>query len=197
MSDDQPITTALPIDETPETETQTAEAQEVFGTKAAADYLGVSYRTLKDLIYEADPPLVPDLRIGPNRVFYKSTLDAWREERAKHMSTDDAAAYLGVERKDIYYYMHTMTPAEERLVPTGWRGDRPTFTAEALAPFVGRQKYDRWRRVNASEASKSAKPPDADDGAAWVKASGRLPGGPNDLLNRIMRAKAQAAAQPA
>ncbi len=176
MSDDQPITTALPTDETPDAETQAEEVQEVFGTKAAADYLGIPYRALRILLYEADPPLVPDLRIGPNRVFYKSTLDAWREERDKHMSTDAAAAYLGVERKDIYYYMHTMTPVEERLVPTGWRGDRPTFTKEALAPFVGRQKYDRWRRANASDASKRAKPTDDNNGAWCAQGTPARPG---------------------
>lgn len=185
---DQPITPTPLDDETAPAAAQ-AEAPEVYGARDAAAYLGISYRTLKALVYGEEPSLVPDSKIGGILIFYKPTLDDFLAERAEHMSTDDAAAYLGVERKTIYYYMHKMTPEGSRLVPTFYRGDRPFFSKAALEPFRGRKRYVRGQfDVPGGKA-------DEDD----LVAAGRQPGGPNDFLNRLRRAQAQqrAAPQPA
>ena len=55
---------------------------DIFGTVQAAEYLGISFPTLKYHIYYSKQ-LVPDQRIGGRLIFEKGTLDEFARTRRK------------------------------------------------------------------------------------------------------------------
>lgn len=56
--------------------------EEIFGAVKAAEYLGISYASVKHHLYYAHD-LIPDMRIGNRLIFYKSTLDKFNKQKRK------------------------------------------------------------------------------------------------------------------
>jgi hypothetical protein len=107
-----------------------AEQEQVYSTSQAAEYCGLALDSFKYHIYDAKPAhLQPDIQLGKELGFYKSTLDDFmRRHQSPDYTLKEAAAYLGVSlhrMRNHVYHNHT-------LRPTGKRGRLWTYSKAAL-----------------------------------------------------------------
>lgn len=114
----------------------------IFGTKEAAEYLGITPQTVRWHINEkAD--LTPDRRIGGRfLVFTRETLDAFLEGREPDLdlpplyTTAEAAEYLGLTTDGLRYHLNRVD--ERTLHPDHTIAGRLLFTRETLDAFKSR-----------------------------------------------------------
>jgi hypothetical protein len=116
---------------------------ELFGTKGAADLLGVTPQTVRRHVH-VEGDLEPDLLVGGRfMVFCRETLDAYLEDREPDtdrapdlFSTRDAAEYLGVGFDAVDYHVHRA----DNLEPDAKVAGRLIFTRETLDAFKRRKR---------------------------------------------------------
>lgn len=119
----------------------------IFGTKEAAEYLGVTPSTIRWHVNEKSD-LVPDKRIGGRfMVFSRETLDAFREGREPDPDPDllpptlyttaEAAAYLGIVLDTMRYHLYRVDEGR-KLRPDFTIAGRLLFTQETLDAFRAR-----------------------------------------------------------
>lgn len=93
-------------------ENETKHHRQIFGTREAADYLGLVPQTVRWHV-NVKGDLEPDRRIGGRfMVFTRETLDAYLEGREpdpsalpRVYSTEEAADYLGVSVETMRYHV--------------------------------------------------------------------------------------------
>ena len=103
--------------------TNTTEREKLYSTAEAAEYLGIVPSVLRYHIY-TNRRLVPDLRLGRELGFYKSTLDTYAAQwQSADMTIAEAAAYLGVSVNRLRYHIYNT----QIVQPSGIRGKSHTF----------------------------------------------------------------------
>jgi hypothetical protein len=116
---------------------------ELFGTKGAADLLGITPQTVRWHV-NVKGDLGPDLLVGGRfMVFSRETLDAYLEGREPDrdrvpdlFSTRGAAEYLGVSFDAVDYHVHRAGNLEADAKVAG----RLVFTRETLDAFKRRKR---------------------------------------------------------
>lgn len=100
----------------------------VYSTAEAAAYVGLALDVFKYHIYDMKH-VKPDLQLGRELGFYKSTLDEFlRQYRSTDYTITEAAAYLGVSVNRMKHHVHHLNT----LRPTGKRGKYSTFSQASL-----------------------------------------------------------------
>lgn len=104
---------------------------ELYSSKQACAYLGMDFSLFRYHVYEKKH-LKPDLRIGNNVVFRKSTLDEFkRVHQADGLTFNQAAAYLGMTPNQLRYHVFNT----RLLVADGKKGKRSIYHRKTLDAF--------------------------------------------------------------
>jgi len=130
--------------------------KKIFSTAEAADYLGLTKRTMKHNALTEPRQILPDHVVSGTFLYDRESLDKWLQDRAENMDTASASRYLGTTVRRLQYYLYTMQPESERLKPDGYRGDRPYFAAETVEPFRNRKSLLRRQRAKRQETVNSS-----------------------------------------